>query len=66
MKLQYLRTASAWLCLALSSHVLAAQPSAPSPGKWVDTWVSMPQLTEAANLPPPPFVSFQDLGLLWG
>ena len=25
---------------------------------WVDTWVSMPQLTEPANLPPPPFVSF--------
>ncbi|KAI0340064.1 SGNH hydrolase [Trametopsis cervina] len=24
-------------------------------GHWVDTWTSMPQLTEAANLPPPPF-----------
>lgn len=24
---------------------------------WVDTWASMPQLTEFANLPPPPFVS---------
>ena len=24
---------------------------------WVDTWTAMPQLTEAANLPPPPFVS---------
>lgn len=26
---------------------------------WVDTWVSMPQLTEPANLPPAPFVSVQ-------
>ena len=25
-------------------------------GHWVDTWVSMPQLTEPANLPPAPFV----------
>ena len=24
-------------------------------GHWVDTWVSMPQLTEPGNLPPPPF-----------
>jgi hypothetical protein len=26
-------------------------------GKWVDAWTAMPQLTEPANLPPPPFVS---------
>jgi hypothetical protein len=25
--------------------------------KWVTIWGSMPQLTEPANLPPPPFVS---------
>ncbi|KAJ7689479.1 extracellular GDSL-like lipase/acylhydrolase [Mycena rosella] len=24
-------------------------------GQWVDIWTSMPQLTEPANLPPPPF-----------
>ena len=24
---------------------------------WVDTWTTMPQLTESANLPNPPFVS---------
>lgn len=24
---------------------------------WVDIWTSMPQLTEPANLPAPPFVS---------
>lgn len=24
-------------------------------GHWVDTWVSMPQLTEPGNMPPPPF-----------
>ncbi|KAK3670742.1 hypothetical protein LTR78_009434 [Recurvomyces mirabilis] len=27
----------------------------PANGHWVDTWTSMPQLTEFANLPPPPF-----------
>jgi hypothetical protein len=34
-------------------------PIEPNPrnGHWVDTWTSMPQLTEFANLPPPPFVS---------
>ncbi len=29
----------------------------PKNGHWVDTWTSMPQLTEFANLPSPPFVS---------
>ncbi|KAH9480018.1 hypothetical protein JR316_0006615 [Psilocybe cubensis] len=35
----------------------AKKPPAPvpPPGHWVDTWTSMPQLTEPANLPPPPF-----------
>ncbi|KAF8957218.1 SGNH hydrolase-type esterase domain-containing protein [Flammula alnicola] len=28
---------------------------APSSSHWVDTWTTMPQLTESANLPPPPF-----------
>ncbi|KZV92466.1 SGNH hydrolase [Exidia glandulosa HHB12029] len=32
----------------------AARPSIPG-GHWVDTWVSMPQLTEPANLPNAPF-----------
>lgn len=26
-------------------------------GHWIDTWTSMPQLTEFTNLPPPPYVS---------
>jgi hypothetical protein len=26
-------------------------------GHWVDTWASMPQLTEPTNLPPAPYVS---------
>ena len=30
-------------------------PSARDAGHWVDTWVSMPQLTETSNLPPAPF-----------
>lgn len=30
-------------------------PSAHDDAHWVDTWVSMPQLTEPSNLPPAPF-----------
>lgn len=46
------------VCLA-SALVTRQERSynAPSPkdGHWVDTWVSMPQLTEPANLPPAPY-----------
>jgi lysophospholipase L1-like esterase len=28
---------------------------APAHGRWVNTWTSMPQLTEPNNMPPPPF-----------
>jgi hypothetical protein len=31
----------------------------PADGHWIDTWASMPQLTEPANLPPPPYVCSQ-------
>lgn len=36
---------------------LGAAKIRPNPGlgHWVDTWVSMPQLTETSNLPPAPF-----------
>ena len=33
----------------------AAGLAAHEAGHWVDTWVSMPQLTETSNLPPAPF-----------
>lgn len=33
----------------------AIRPNPPN-GRWIDTWASMPQLTEPANLPPAPFV----------
>lgn len=33
----------------------APAPAAFGANHWVDTWVSMPQLTETANLPPAPF-----------
>jgi hypothetical protein len=33
----------------------AIRPNPPN-GHWIDTWASMPQLTEPANLPPAPFV----------
>ncbi|KAF7186639.1 hypothetical protein HII31_12048 [Pseudocercospora fuligena] len=35
-------------------QINALNPDPPN-GRWVDTWTSMPQLTEPANLPPPPF-----------
>jgi len=28
--------------------------------RWVDSWTSMPQLVEPANLPPAPYVSFKN------
>ncbi|KAF1961767.1 SGNH hydrolase [Byssothecium circinans] len=36
----------------ISRH--AIRPNPPN-GHWIDTWASMPQLTEPANLPPAPF-----------
>lgn len=40
----------------------AGGPAAPKiSGHWVDSWVSMPQLTEPGNMPPPPFT--QDYGV---
>ncbi|CAI6337078.1 unnamed protein product [Periconia digitata] len=37
-----------------SSAKRAIEPN-PSNGHWIDTWATMPQLTEPANLPPAPF-----------
>jgi lysophospholipase L1-like esterase len=35
------------------TQIAAAEPT----GRWTDTWVAMPQLTEPGNLPPPPFTT---------
>jgi lysophospholipase L1-like esterase len=35
------------------ARIAAAEPT----GRWADTWVAMPQLTEPGNLPPPPFTT---------
>ncbi|HEX3758540.1 MAG TPA: SGNH/GDSL hydrolase family protein [Kofleriaceae bacterium] len=35
------------------ARIAAAEPA----GRWADTWVAMPQLTEPGNLPPPPFTT---------
>jgi len=58
-----LRHVQSWLVAAIvafvfTSSVTNAYPPRPGvwDGHWVDTWVSMPQLTEYANVPPPPFV----------
>jgi len=51
-----------WVLLLLILHGASALLSYPTKGwkdstsKWVDIWTSMPQLTEPANLPPPPFL----------
>lgn len=65
---------SSSLCSVLLSTLCLSFPAASSPiavltdlvarqtngsDHWVDTWTSMPQLVETANLPPSPFVSFQ-------
>ena len=31
---------------------------------WVDTWATMPQLTEPANLPPAPYVNLTEIDFL--
>lgn len=44
--------------VAVSSAIGASTPRAPVPAakaRWVNTWTSMPQLTEPGNMPPPPF-----------
>lgn len=46
----------AFLCSAALATKDALTPN-PSVGHWVDVWSAMPQLTECANLPPPPYVS---------
>jgi lysophospholipase L1-like esterase len=44
--------------LTVSSAIGAsggADPSSPPGERWVDTWASMPQLTEPGNMPPAPY-----------
>ncbi|KAG7087802.1 hypothetical protein E1B28_013743 [Marasmius oreades] len=45
--------------LYASAAVEALTPD-PANGRWVDTWASMPQLTETSNLPPSPFIQFRN------
>ncbi len=44
--------------VAVVSHSVGAASATPpvAQGHWANTWVSMPQLTEPHNMPPPPFV----------
>ena len=64
LTLRKLLTAAAVAAVTAGSSMTAALahggrdgggPSARDAGHWVDTWVSMPQLTETSNLPPAPF-----------
>ena len=41
--------------LTVSSVEAPATGSPVAAGEWVNTWTSMPQLTEPGNMPPPPF-----------
>jgi lysophospholipase L1-like esterase len=48
------------LCAAIvvalfSARVLDAAGDPSAPGHWLGTWTAAPQLTEPANMPPPPF-----------
>lgn len=53
--------------LPATASALASPPTyggitpKPRDGHWVDTWGTMPQLTEPANLPPPPFVGLNHI-----
>jgi lysophospholipase L1-like esterase len=51
------KVATATLAAAVVATPLAARTSGGGhpASHWVDTWVSMPQLTEPGNMPPPPF-----------
>jgi len=64
LTLRKLLAAGAVIAVAAGSSTAAALarggqdgdgPSAREAAHWVDTWVSMPQLTETSNLPPAPF-----------
>ena len=47
--------------LALFSNVEGKRHRKRDDRQWVETWATMPQLTEPANLPPAPYVSFLKL-----
>ncbi|KAJ7440159.1 SGNH hydrolase [Mycena latifolia] len=46
---------SFWIAALLVAAQSTAHARQAVAGRWVDTWTSMPQLTEFNNLPPPPF-----------
>jgi hypothetical protein len=56
-----------WLSLPAASSPIAAvrdlEARQTNGSHWVDTWTSMPQLVEQANLPPSPFVSLSSPSL---
>jgi lysophospholipase L1-like esterase len=41
--------------VGLATYSVEANGSPVAAGGWVNTWTSMPQLTEPGNMPPPPF-----------
>jgi hypothetical protein len=45
------------LLTAVNVASSALLPDVLGGGHWIDTWATMPQLTEPGNLPPAPFVS---------
>ncbi|KAJ7065042.1 SGNH hydrolase-type esterase domain-containing protein [Mycena amicta] len=46
---------SRFCALILTTLVLVGDARGAAGSQWINTWTSMPQLTEPANLPPPPF-----------
>jgi hypothetical protein len=53
--------------LLLGSHANGLLKARATDGgsNWITIWGSMPQLTEPANLPPPPFVSWSSSRLVY-
>ncbi|KAJ7211204.1 SGNH hydrolase [Mycena pura] len=46
---------SSWLAVLLFGAIQSARAIDTTNSRWVNTWTTMPQLTEPANLPPPPY-----------
>lgn len=54
VSLRYLLAVPALLATAFAAHA-ERRATHPATGVWLSSWATMPQLTESANLPPPPF-----------
>ena len=54
--LAYVALAATFVQQAVAVPTFGLPPQGKPNVHWVDSWATMPQLTEVANLPPAPFV----------